>query len=204
MMRDSYLICIPDISGFTQFVSHSGIEMSADVITSLLNKVIYTNELNLKVSEIEGDAVLFYRKGVLPSFKELVDQCKLFYTEFYKQLRFLELKHRKKEDVDNIPEMLGLKIILHFGNDIKIVPIGKNIKLMGEDIIIAHRLLKNSIPMDEYILFSKELLNFYKSPEINEEMGWANLKSYTEYYPHIGEVPFSYIDLTPLSDTESH
>jgi len=197
-MKDHYLICIPDISGFTQFMSATGIELSAEVISSLLNKVIYSNQLNLKISEIEGDAVLFYRKGGLPEFESLVDQCKSFYTEFYKQLRFLEVKHRTNKEVENIPEMLGLKVIMHYGKDISTVPIGKNIKLMGEDIIVAHRLLKNDIPFEEYILFSENLLQHYKSREIKEETNWAQLKSHTEYYAHIGEVNYSFINLAPL------
>ena len=86
------LICIPDISGFTQFMSDMDFELTSKVIPALLNNIIYSNEIGLKVSEIEGDAVLFYRPGELPPFEKLVKQCKYFYTEFYKQLAFSERK----------------------------------------------------------------------------------------------------------------
>jgi len=78
------LLCIPDISGFTKFMGNTDFELSSKVIPSLLNKIIYSNEIELKISEIEGDAVLFYRTSDLPSFEKLMAQCHFFYSEFYK------------------------------------------------------------------------------------------------------------------------
>ncbi len=192
------LICIPDISGFTKFMSSTNIELSSKVIPSLLNKVIYANKIGLKVSEIEGDAILFYLPGKLPSFKELIDQCRLFYTEFYTQLHLLHKKYKKDDQSSNIPEILGLKIVLHYGKQVSSVPIGKNIKLMGEDVIIAHRLLKNKISINEYILLSEDLLLEYKEETIERNFGWGKLYERGTKYKHIGEVNYSFINLEPL------
>ena len=191
------LICIPDISGFTQFMSETDLELSGKVIPSLLNKIIYSNEIGLKISEIEGDAVLFYMSGELPTFKELVDQCRNFYTEFYKKMHSLNVEFGGKYKDVEIPEMLGLKIILHYGQEIGMVPIGKNIKLMGEDVIAAHRLLKNDIPFDEYVLFSEELLAQYDSNGLHK-LDWANLKKGHIHVEHMGDIGFHYINLEPL------
>jgi hypothetical protein len=194
------LICIPDISGFTEFMSDTHIELSSIIIPSLLNKIIYANDIDLKVSEIEGDAILFYRTGPLPSFKVLIEQCRNFYVEFYKQLKVLRNKHKGHDDVSNIPEILGLKIILHYGEEIGAVQIGKSIKLMGEDVIVAHRLLKNDIKRDEYLLLSESLMNNYKDDVIERNFGWGELIESDEKYKHIGEVNYSYINLEPLVD----
>ena len=192
------LICIPDISGFTEFMSSTNIELSSQVIPSLLNKVIYSNTIGLKVSEIEGDAILFYKTGDLPTFKDLIEQCRLFYTEFYKQLKVLHTEFRNHEDEVNIPDVLGLKIILHYSEKISAVPIGKNIKLMGEDVILAHRLLKNEIPINEYILLSESILEQYKDKIIERNFGWGELHEMDTSYKHIGDISYNYIDLTPL------
>lgn len=192
------LICIPDISGFTQFMSDTDIELSAKVIPSLLNKVIYANEIGLKVSEIEGDAILFYKNGVLPNFKQLVNQCRQFYTEFYDQLAILK-KQNKQSKNSAFPNVLGLKIILHYGHQVSAVPVGKNIKLMGEDVIIAHRLLKNSIPFDEYILFSNDLLSQYSKEQVDVHLEWGDLHKKHTSYEHIGDVDYSYISLAPIA-----
>ncbi|WP_221892424.1 DUF2652 domain-containing protein [Winogradskyella flava] len=196
-MSSPTLICIPDISGFTEFMSETNIELSAKVIPSLLNNIIYSNEINLKVSEIEGDAVLFFRKGKLPPFKDLITQCKLFFNEFYKQLDVLSQKYSEEKGIRNIPK-LGLKIILHFGDDVKSVQIGNRIKLMGEDVIVAHRLLKNDIKEDEYLLISEALLDQYKDEVIERNFNWGELKDNDQKYRHLGEINYSYVKMHKL------
>ncbi|MBC7000730.1 DUF2652 domain-containing protein [Cytophaga sp. FL35] len=191
------LICIPDISGFTEFMSKVDFDLGSRVIPSLLNKIIYSNQIGLKISEIEGDAVLFYKQGKLPSLERLIDQCKSFYNEFYRHIEELLEKERVSENVTQIPKILGLKIILHFGEEIAHVTVGKHIKLMGEDIIAAHRLLKNDVPLNEYILISDKLLDQYDG-NIDEKVGWTQSVRGSVTSEHIGKVGFSYVPLSPL------
>jgi len=193
------LICIPDISGFTEFMSDTEIELSAKVISALLNKVIYANEIGLKLSEIEGDALLFYKQGDLPSFDVLINQCKYFYTQFYKELGQLYKKNKKHNESDNIHKMLGLKIILHFGEAVGCMPIGKNIKLMGEDVITAHRLLKNKIQIDEYLLISENVLKQYPNENFEKYFDWAQLQEKDTSYKYLGDISYNYISLGPLA-----
>lgn len=193
------LLCIPDISGFTKFMSNTNFELSSKVIPSLLNKIVYSNEIGLKISEIEGDAVLFYRDGKLPELEDLVSQCKFFYTEFYKQLHALRVRYNKDKDSEIIAETLSLKIVLHFGKEVGLVPVGKQIKLIGEDVITAHRLLKNDIDINEYILLSEDLLSHYDREKVHGSLDWSAIKKGELEVEHIGKVPYSYISLTPLS-----
>jgi len=192
------LICIPDISGFTQFMSETDYELNSKVVPSLLNEIIYSNEIELKVSEIEGDAVLFYRRGELPSLKVLIEQCQYFYTQFYKQLQSLKNDFIAFDGGKKIPKTLGLKIILHYAEDVDSVQIGKHIKLVGEGVIVAHRLLKNKIKSDEYLLLSNDLLKQYNFDELETRAHWANVKRGQDFYEHIGDINYSYIDLKPL------
>lgn len=194
------LICIPDISGFTQFMSDMDFELTSKVIPALLNNIIYSNEIGLKVSEIEGDAVLFYRPGELPPFDKLVKQCQYFYTEFYKQLAFLREKHSGTNGASKIPSLLGLKIILHYGEEVGVMNVGKRIKLIGEDVIIAHKFLKNNVPMDEYILISDSLISRYRSSITDDDFHWSSLKEGQIDIAHMGPMQFYYIDLAPLAE----
>ncbi len=193
------LICIPDISGFTEFMRSVDIDVSSQVIPALLNEIIYSNEIDLKVSEIEGDAVLFFKKGELPPFQDLVDQCKLFYTQFYEKMEGLLKKFKDKNKDIDFPEILGLKIILHYGAEIGMVQIGNHIKLMGEDVITAHRLLKNNVPIDEYLLVSDSLLNQYKEKAVEQNFDWAKLNSKELEIEHLGTIKYHYINLKPLN-----
>lgn len=199
MKASPTLICIPDISGFSEFMSETNFELSSKVIPTLLNNIIYSNEIGLKVSEIEGDAVLFYKSGEIPSLTMLIEQCAYFYTEFYKQLNTLREKHKDDEEAIAIPEILGLKIILHYGEEVALTKVGTRIKLFGEDLIVAHRLLKNEIKIDEYLLLSQGLIDYYKSQNLNDKFNWETVKEgYTEY-EHVGKIKYNYIDLRPLS-----
>lgn len=82
-MNNSALIFIPDISGYTEFITQTEIRHSKHIISELLEIIINGNQLAMNVSEIEGDAVLFYRKGDAPSLKEIIAQvkkCLLIFT----------------------------------------------------------------------------------------------------------------------------
>lgn len=98
------LLCIPDISGFNKFMGSTDFELGSKVIPSLLNKIVYSNEIGLKISEIEGDAVLFYRHREIPPFKELIEQCRFFYREFYGQLNELPKEYSNNENAHKIPD----------------------------------------------------------------------------------------------------
>ena len=192
------LICIPDISGFTRFMSETRFELNSKVVTSLLNQIIYSNKIGLKISEIEGDAVLFFKRGNLPDLKDLLEQCNRFYLEFYKQIEELHSKYSDRDGSEKIPEMLGLKIILHYGESIGEVAVGKNIKLMGEDVIVAHRLLKNDLYLDEYVLISEKLWHQYLNTATHGEDIKNDFGKDSIYTEHIGQINFYYKDLRPL------
>lgn len=192
------LICIPDISGFTKFMSETDIELNSKVIPSLLNEIIYSNTIGLRVSEIEGDAVLFYKRGELPELHELISQCEYFYLQFYKRLELLMEKHDNLKGIHHIPKTLGLKIILHYADDVETVQIGKHLKLIGEDVIIAHRLLKNKIKSDEYLLIAESLLEQYDLENLENKLYWDTIREGQDHYKHIGDISYTYIDLKPL------
>src|SRR5688572_33411576 len=73
-MENKGLLFIPDISGFTKFVTEMEIEHSRHIIQELLEILIDSNEIGLEVSEVEGDAILFYRFGDTPKLNEVYKQ----------------------------------------------------------------------------------------------------------------------------------
>ena len=62
-MENRGLLFIPDISGFSRFVNAVEIEHSRFIIQQLLEVLIQANDSGLTISEIEGDAILFYKFG---------------------------------------------------------------------------------------------------------------------------------------------
>lgn len=189
------LICIPDMTGFTRFMAESDLAFSRKIIPSLLRSLVASNTLNMSVGEVEGDAILFYRFGALPSLSELTAQCKKFYDDFNTQLESLKKQFPTDFAKYISTNKLSLKIVLHAA-DMTSTHIEGMIKLIGEDVVVVHKLLKNSVEDAEYILLTEKLLSHYDSKELDELLNWDELKDGKDEYEYIGEIKYKYIPLT--------
>lgn len=189
----STLFFIPDISGYTTFINEVDIDHSTHIIMELLTIIISSNILNLKVSEIEGDAVFFYRIGKEPTFEELTKQVKVMFLKFHHHLKFYERDRICQCGACSTAHKLSLKFVYHFGVT-TIRKIGVHEKLFGPDVTLTHRLLKNNIPSDDYLLLTS-LPRFLNVPKT---LDWVTIKEGNSHYPGIGEVTFNYIPLAPL------
>lgn len=195
-MENQALIFIPDISGFTKFVTKCEINHTNHIISNLINIILDSNPLELKVSEIEGDAVLFYFKGMPPKKEEIIQQSKRMFIDFHTNLKAMERNFFCKCGSCTTASNLTLKFIAHYGV-CKEVPIHNSTKLIGSDVILAHRLLKNNIPEREYILLSEKYLKSQQSKLIIEE-DWVDIKSNIENFENFGEIRTKYIPFSPL------
>ena len=192
-MENKGLLFIPDISGFSRFVSETEINHSRLIIQELLEILINANQIGLDVSEIEGDAILFYKFGEPPEIEELYSQVVKMFCEFHRLL--LSYEHRRYCQCHACTSAidLSLKIISHYGEFT-----GYNVKnfnkLIGKDVIVAHQLLKNEIEQHEYWLVTKNLLKDAPPGNIAEWMEWNSSIKQTES----GEMPFHYTQLSLL------
>ncbi len=84
------LLLIPDISGFTKFINETEIVHGVHIISELLEIIIKENTMGLKLAEIEGDAVLFYKYTEKPTLKELYEQCKDMFLAFHQHIKLYE------------------------------------------------------------------------------------------------------------------
>ena len=194
-MENRGLLFIPDISGFTRFVTEMEIEHSRHIIQELLEVLIDSNEIGLEISEIEGDAILFYKFGKSPDLHELYSQVEKMFCAFHQHLLAYERRRICQCKACNTAIELSLKVITHYGEFA-----GYNVKnfskLIGKDVIVAHQLLKNDIEQHEYWLITKNLLGNDTPGQLKEWMTWETKIKETEN----GEIPFLY---TQLSDLKS-
>ena len=161
-MGKSFLF-LPDISGFTKFVQSTEVEHSQHVIAELLEVLIAANTLDLKLAEVEGDALFFYKEGEIPSQEKLLAQIETMFTAFYGHLKLLETNRICPCNACASAPKLQLKIVAHCG-DFQFIEVQGNRKPFGQKVIEAHRLLKNSIDSDNYALISRELANEIELP----------------------------------------
>ena len=83
-MENKGLIFIPDISGFTKFMHETELNHSEVIIQELLETIINANNIGLEISEIEGDAILFYKFGPRPELEEVYRQVKNMFCSFHR------------------------------------------------------------------------------------------------------------------------
>src|SRR5262245_44418595 len=114
-MDNKGLIFIPDISGFTQFVNSTEMDHSRQITQELLEILINSNHIGLEVSEIEGDAILFYKYGEAPDMKILYDQVQKMFWDFHRYLASYELRRLCQCGACKSAAALTLKVISHYG-----------------------------------------------------------------------------------------
>lgn len=157
------LLFLPDISGFTKFVQTTEAAHSQHVIAELLEVLIDANTQDMRLAEIEGDALFFYKEDEIPSQERLLAQIETMFTAFYSHLKLLETNRICPCNACASAPDLQLKIVAHCG-DLQFIEVKGNRKPFGQQVIEAHRLLKNSIDSENYALISKELASTIELP----------------------------------------
>lgn len=192
-MENRGLLFIPDISGFTRFVTEMEIGHSRHIIQQLLEVLIDANQLGLEVSEIEGDAILFYRFGDRPDLDALYAQIERMFTDFHRHLQTYEHRRLCQCQACVSAIALTLKVVTHYGEFT-----GYNVKsfskLIGKDVIVAHQLLKNDIPEHEYWLVTDDLLEGRTPIGPPQWLKWDTSAKRTD----TGEIPFHFAQLGRL------
>lgn len=192
-MESKGLLFIPDISGFTRFVTDTEIDHSRRVIQELLEVVIDANQLDMQVSEVEGDAVLFFKFGAPPDLRRLSQQVERTFRLFHERLAWYEISRFCQCRACSAAERLTLKIITHYG-EFTSYNVRNFDKLIGKDIIIAHQLLKNDIDHHEYWLATTDLLANDAGSELPEWIQWMSGVKRTDG----AEVAYKYASLSEL------
>jgi hypothetical protein len=195
-MESRALIFIPDISGYTKFITETESIHSKHIITELLEVILKADNLKMQVSEIEGDAVLFYRKGDPPTLSELISQIKKMFLDFHTHLKIIQRDNVCQCGACRSAVNLTLKFVSLYGTLDEII-IQNFSKIMGSDVILAHRLLKNNLDSDEYLLLTGDyfMKQDYSRPGFDE---WVKFLEHKENLDNFEEVQTKYVPLTEV------
>ncbi len=176
------IILIPDFSGFTEFVFDTKIHIGGYIIKQLLLTLIEANKKHFYISEIEGDAILFYKYSKTPCFDSVMEVLKRMLYSFNQKLVELELA------LDTTIKM-SLKFIVHHG-DFSRYTIKYFNKLYGKPVVEAHKLLKNDYTeKGSYIFLTDSFLYASKSAKLCTLNNTINIpKVGIIYYPTFEEL----------------
>lgn len=160
MASERALLLIADIGGYTEYMrSHRMSLAHAEVNTARLLEKVIDAAHGFDLIEIEGDAAfLSCRADPLDgeaTFAATTDAAVGMHRAFH-----LERRHVATNlcpcDGCTQAENLKLKFVAHIG-EVAAQTIRQRRKLVGIDVILVHRMLKNEVQAPEYLLFSKEL-----------------------------------------------
>jgi hypothetical protein len=185
------LLLIADIGGYTRFMSVHRINLThAQNVVAQLLEAILDAAGPFKLAKLEGDAAFLYAKvsdddATLSSVSEQVARIR---QAFLARRHALELDRLCSCDACVQAAQLNLKFVAHLG-EVAEQRVKKNRELAGVAVITVHRLLKNSVPVPEYVLMTDEV-----HAHLPAELQAATL-SQTEELEGLGATRTWYLDL---------
>lgn len=196
MSESNSTILIPDISGFTEFMTTTELTHASHALNYLIDAILNAVGDEYDVAEIEGDAVLLIKKGPPPSKKEIRDICLKIFNAFHYQRKWMQQHTICPCGACQAIINLTLKFVVHHG-PLAEIKVGRFVKPSGTEMIVAHRLLKNSINNNEYLLLTEKLLRQVPDDSDESEIEWVRS---SEEYPAIGKVEYRF---TLLNDARN-
>ena len=181
--QDGALV-LADISGFTAFVSATELEHGPPMIAALLEEVIKELSPPLEIQEVEGDAVFAVGPdAALGSPARLLEVLDKAFAAFKSRQREFEADESCDCRACRSVGSLDLKIVVHHGRFLR-QQVGGHSQVAGQDVILAHRLLKNRlVRRAAYLLLTDAALRW-----LGLDPDAANLASHDERYEYLGEV----------------
>lgn len=188
MELKNVVLVIADVSGYTQFIKFNKMSLlhAEEIISQLLEAVIDNTGYPLVLNKLEGDAAFLYAEtegaDEVSAVRDVVRQVQAFFAAFHAKVQELS-SGRSACPCDACQRIrnLQLKAVVHTGV-VAFKKIRQFDELAGEEVILAHRLLKNTVPSHEYILMTEAVYAV-----IEEMPGWRT-ELREEYYDGLGAV----------------
>jgi uncharacterized protein YndB with AHSA1/START domain len=186
--RRGYLL-LADVSGYTAFLTQSELDHAQDILRSLFETLMAHVPAPFTVVEVEGDALFAHAPdGALLRGETLLEVVEDAYCAF------VETRERMRRNTTCtctacrlIPE-LDLKFAVHHGEYLLQQALRKHApKPSGPDVILVHRLLKNTVReatgVDAYAFLTEAVVRVGGLGPVAEGMA-----PHAERYEHLGEV----------------
>src|ERR1700760_832957 len=160
MPAERALLVIADIGGYTEYMRTHRMSLAhAEVNTARLLEAVIDAAGDFELVEIEGDAAFLSRRADAldadATAAAMTQVVAAMHQAFHRERQYVA-SNLCPCDACEQANNLKLKFVAHVG-EVATQRIRDRRKLVGIDVILVHRLLKNSVPAPEYVLFSEEL-----------------------------------------------
>ena len=149
-------ILLADISGYTSFLDSVRVAHQDDafangqvpdayaLMSSLLDGISTCIDPPFSLVKFEGDAVFAVANAdVAPEHEAMLERVDACYHDFVERRAKAGLVWTCTCDACSKKDTLDLKFVVHYG-EYFVQTIGSHVEVLGPDVTIAHRLLKNT------------------------------------------------------------
>ena len=186
-------LAIADISGYTSYLTGSELDHANDVLADLVETVLGRLHPVFKLVKLEGDAAFLEAPEDRIDASMLLDTVEACYFGF--QRRLISIRQATTCDCNAcvlIPN-LNLKFVVHHGSFVR-QRIARSEELTGTDVIVVHRLLKNTVSerlgLNGYAMYTAACVTHY-----GIDAAALGMIDHRETYEHIGDVQAFVVDL---------
>ena len=197
---DRGCLIIADISGYTEYVVASPLEYAEDVVADITRDLVDRLEPVVRVNKLEGDAAFGYALEGEVDGSMLLDSIEECYFGFRRRIRGIEHSTSCTCNACAKAPDLNLKFVAHYGEFIRRRS-GSGEELTGPDVILVHRLLKNTVSerlgLKGYALCSDACIEALGIDSVA-----TGMESGSERYPDVGDVSVCVLDLEARWEVE--
>ncbi len=162
------LLLIADIAGYTRFMEFHRTDLAhaQDIVARLLEAMVDAATA-LRLVEVEGDAAFLYRplrNGAGDALGEaVVRHARAMHRAFHARQQAMACLNTCPCQGCSQTQHLKVKFVAHVG-DVAPQRVKRLTRLAGFDVIVVHRMLKNAVPISEYLLLSEPLFSACGEP----------------------------------------
>ena len=178
---------IADISGYTGYLAEVELDHAQDILAYLIGAVVTALRPNFRLAKLEGDAAFTFMTPEKLDGSMLLDTIERCYFGFRRRRR--DVRQATSCECNACVRILdlNLKFVVHHGGAIQQKVAGRR-ELLGPDVIVVHRLLKNEVVerlgIEAYALITQACID---ATDIDPAA--LGMRPITETYDRIGDVP---------------
>jgi hypothetical protein len=180
-------LLIADISGYTAYLAGVELDHAQDILADLIGTVVTTLRPTFRLAKLEGDAAFMEAPADEIDGSLLLDAIERCYFGFRRRRR--DVRQATSCECDacmRIPD-LNLKFVAHVGLVVRQQMAGLD-ELIGRDVIVVHRLLKNEVG-ERTGASAYALLTDACTTAMGLDPAELAMTPHTETYDVVGEVP---------------
>jgi hypothetical protein len=177
---------IADISGYTSYLAGVELDHAQDILADLVGAVVTSLRPDFRLAKLEGDAAFMSMAAETVDGSMLLDTIERCYLGFRRRRRDVRQATSCECDACSRIPNLDLKFVVHHGMAIHHKVAGQQ-ELVGSDVIVVHRLLKNEVVerlgIGAYALISQACID-----ASDLDPAALGMRELAETYEGIGEV----------------